>query len=106
MGDELSPLANHGRPKKRERRRALMVEVCGVLWSLLENWKRLEFLKIWNSCGLWRKERNKEKGKRKRIYKREDIFSNLKLKISETQISGFRSRIRKTFRKIPKSSEI
>ena len=63
-------------------------------------------LENWNSCGLWRKERNKEKGKRKSIYKREDIFSNLKLKISETQISGFKSRIRKTFWKIPKSSEI
>ena len=66
-----------GQRRERERR-ALMVEECGALWNLLENWKRLEFWKFGKSCGLWRKERNKEKGKRKSIYKREDIFSNLK----------------------------
>ena len=37
--------------------------------GILENWKIL-----W----LWRKEGNKEKGKRKRNYKREDIFFDLK----------------------------
>ena len=52
-GNELSPLANHGRPWKRERKGALMVEVGGRVWVLLEIWKRLEFLEIGNlvACG-------------------------------------------------------
>ena len=63
MGDELSPLANHGRPKKRERKGVLMGEVCGS-WN------------FGKAFGLKRKEgkKKKEKGKRKRNYK-EKIFS-------------------------------
>ena len=62
---------------EERKREALMVEECGVLWNLLENWKRLEFWKL-EILWLWRKEGNKEKGKRKRNYKREDIFLILK----------------------------
>jgi len=44
---ELSPLANHGRPWKRERKRAFnvwkCVECCGVCWKI---GKGLEFWKI------------------------------------------------------------
>ena len=43
--------------------------------------KRLEFWKIGKGFGLWRKERNKGKGKRKRNYKGEDIFLEEKMKI-------------------------
>ena len=42
----VSPLANGGRPWKREKMRALMVEVGGRVWVLLEIWKRLEFWKL------------------------------------------------------------
>ena len=67
----------------------------------MEEWRKLEIL-----VERKRKERNKEKGKRKRIDK-EKIFSlTRKMKVLETQIPGFKTRIRKTFRKIPKSSEI
>ena len=94
-----------GRPWERERKRALMVEVSGSVWKKKEFRNCWNFGK-WNPCGLWRKERNKEKGKRKRIDK-EKIFSlTRKMKLLETQIPGFKSRIRKTFWKIPKSSEI
>jgi len=57
-----------GQRRERERR-ALMVEVCGVLWSLLENWKRLEFLEIGNLVACEGRKGKQEKGKRKRIYK-------------------------------------
>ena len=50
------------------------------------------------------RKRNKEKGKRKRIYKREDIFLDSKVKLLKRLIPRFESRMRKTFRKIPKSS--
>ena len=61
----MSPLAYHGRPKKRERKKGINGEVCGVLWSLLENWKRLEFLEIGNLVVVekGRDIRKKEKGK-------------------------------------------
>ena len=102
-GGELSPLAYHGRPKKRERKKGINGEVCGVCWKIGKDWN-FEKLEKLVACG--GRKRNKEKGKRKRIDK-EKIFSlTRKMKILETQISGFKSRIRKTFRKIPKSSKI
>jgi len=49
-------------------------EVCGVLWNLLENWKRLEFLEIGNLvvCEGRKEIRKKEKGK---VFIKEKIFS-------------------------------
>jgi len=84
-------------PAMEEReKRGIYEEECG----------KLEKVGIWEkvkACGGRKEKEKKEKGKE---FINEDIFSNLKMKISETQISGFKSRIRKTFRKIPKSSEI
>ena len=79
-----------------------LVEVCGRKWNfgivgILENG-------ILVDCG--GRKRNKEKGKRKRIYKMKIFSWSPKMKISGTQIPGFKSKMRKTFRKIPKSSEI
>ena len=61
----MSPLANGGRPKKRERRKALMGK--GVECRIF--WKKIDIL------GIWWKERRKEKGKRKRkrICKRKEF---------------------------------
>ena len=39
--------------------------------------KEMEFWKNWNFCGCEGRKRIREKGKRKRNEKREDIFSNL-----------------------------
>ena len=70
-GDEcpsLGHLAGHGRERERG---ALMVEVGGSVWrgkiGILEN---IRILESWKSCGLWRKERIKEKEKGKEIIKR------------------------------------
>jgi len=65
----LSPLANGGRPWKREKKRGINGEGCGNLDILKED-----------ILGSRWKERRKEKGKRKRkrICKRKDIFLILK----------------------------
>ena len=61
--------------QRREREtRALMVEECGVLLSLLENWKRLEFWKLEILWLVKEGKENREKEKGKRNYK-EKIFS-------------------------------
>ena len=64
-------IAGHGRERET---RALMVEECGVLWSLLENWKRLEFWKLEILWLVKEGKENREKEKGKRTYK-EKIFS-------------------------------
>ena len=70
-----------GQRRERERR-ALMVEVGGSVWSLLEIcWKIGKDWNFWKLEILWLVKEGKEirkKEKRKRIYKREDIFSILK----------------------------
>ena len=58
-GDEcpsLGHLAGHGRERERD---ALNEEVGGSWWNFVEN----GILEKWKSCGLWRKERIKGKGK-------------------------------------------
>ena len=52
------------------------------------------------------KKERKEKGKRKRNEKGKIFSWSPKMKISETQIPGIESWIRKSFGKIPESSEI
>jgi len=72
---------------------------------ILEKIRFLENGGKWKSLWLWRKG-NKGKGKMERNDK-EKIFSwNQNRKILKGQIPGLKSRIRKTYRKIPKSSEI
>jgi len=86
-------MAGHGIEREREALMRKLVEVCGICWN---------FGKF---CGLWRKEGNKEKGKKKKKLKVEDIFLDLEnKKILKRQFPGFKSRMRKTFQKIPKSS--
>ena len=73
---------------------------------MLEENRILELLEFWKMKFLWivGKERNKGKGKRKRN-SYEEIFSwNQKVKLFKRLIPRFESRIRKTFRKILKSS--
>jgi len=80
--------------EEREKERWKCVEFCG----------NKEFWKIGKAltCG-----GRKGIRKRKKELIREDIFSwTPKMKLSKRLITGFKSGIRKTFRKIPKSSEI
>ena len=66
-GDEcpsFGHLAGHARERERE---VLMVEVGGSVWKKIEFWNCWSFGK-WNSCGLWRKERNKGKGKKEKKF--------------------------------------
>jgi len=78
-----------------------MVEVCGVCWNFGKGWN---FGKLENLVACGGRKRNKEKGKRKE-FKKEKIFSLAwKMKILKRQFPGFKSKMRKTFRKIPKSS--
>ena len=56
--------------QRRERkRRALMVEECGVLWSLLENWKNWNFWKLEILWLVKEGKENKRKEKRKEFIK-------------------------------------
>jgi len=82
--------------EERERER----DICGGSW-----WKCVEIGGILEKK-LWLVEEGKElkkKEKGKEI-KREDIFLDSKVKLLKRLIPGFESWMRKTFRKIPKSS--
>ena len=62
----LSPLANGGRPKKRERKKALMGKV-------------VEFRIFWKDRYFWefvgrKRRKGKRKGKRRRNYKKRRYF--------------------------------
>ena len=62
----MSPLANHGRPWKRERKKGINGR---SVWSFVEFVGKLEKIGIfgnWKSCGLWRKERKIRKRKKEK----------------------------------------
>ena len=58
---ELSLLAYHGRPRKRERKRDINVEVCGS-WNFGKDWNFGKMEKL-VACGGRKEIKEKEKGK-------------------------------------------
>ena len=75
-GNELSPLANHGRPKKGERKGAFMRKSV-ELGIFVGKIGIVGILEIGKSFGLEMKERKIEKRKKEKNLINEDIFSNL-----------------------------
>ena len=66
-------------------------------------WEKIGILENGKTCGCGGRKEIKKKEKGKEIKKGRYFLLDLKMK---RQIPGFKSRMRKTFRKIPKSSEI
>ena len=93
-------LANHGRPWGGERVWNLFVVKIFCWWKCVEFGGSLERKLV--ACG--GRKGFKEKGKRKRNYKGKIFSWTQKVKLLKRLIPGFESWMRKTFRKIPKSS--
>jgi len=101
MCPSLGHMAGHGRERERD---ALNEGVGGKWGGILE--RVLEFGELEKSICLGEKGKENRKRKRKRINK-EKIFSlGLKMKLMKRLIPGLKSKMWKSFRKMPESSEI